>query len=126
MWRWRNDNGSRADAPLSAGSWHLVGDGIIIAPVDVRYDVIRRRPAAMPIDQTIVTFHHHFDPPAAGFDAQQFEQDGDGIAADVQTGDVLVLRFTVQSANGGVAYIPNGDGDKAHGRIPSLSLPPAK
>lgn len=113
------------DTPIPAGPWHLVGDGIIFAPVDVRFDLLRRRPPKD--DQMIVGFMHHFEQPtdpARRFNAVAYEETLPGIAVpDVKKGDQLVLRFTTQSPNGGAPYIPNGDGAQAKGRIPSVELP---
>ena len=108
------------EAPLRAGVWHLVGDGIIVGACDVTYDLFWRDAAG---EHAIASWEHHFDPPPAGFDAQPFEGDAVAVAASNARGDALVLRFTVQSAEA-IAYIPNGDGAKTNGRIPMLTLPP--
>ncbi len=113
------------DHPIPAGTWRLVGDGIIIAPVDVQFDLIRRRPPNN--DLPIATFVHHFDPPMDSgqrFNAVAYEETKSAAAVpDVKPGDRLVLRFKTSSPNGGAPYIPNGDGDNAKGRIPSVELP---
>jgi hypothetical protein len=106
--------------PIVAGTWHLVGDGLVLLPVDMRFDVLRR--GAGP-DEVIVSFSHHFDPPE-GFDAVRYEADAAGSAVAAAPGDVLVLRMTaVQSTGSGPAFIPNADGGHTNGRIPSLTLP---
>lgn len=112
--------------PIPAGSWHLVGDGIVLASCDLEFDVIWRHGS----DTTLASFSHHFDPRTAPpkFDATQFEADAPGLSAQAAAGDQLVLRFTASvmaDAGAGVVdvYIPNGDGANAHGRIPSLTLP---
>jgi hypothetical protein len=109
--------------PLRAGTWHLVGDGIMLDAADVQFDVVWRSPAG---DQTLATFTHHFAPaPApAQFDAVPFDGDAPGLAAAARDGDQLVLRITPVSGPMTPSYIPNGDGAAAHGRIPSLTLPP--
>lgn len=113
------------ESPLPAGTWRLVGDGIIFAPVDVKFDLMRRRTGVG--DQMIVSFAHHFEQPtdpAQRFNAVPYEETRAGAAVpDVKKGDQLVLRFTTASPNGGAPYIPNGDGDKTKGRIPSVELP---
>jgi hypothetical protein len=110
--------------PIPAGTWHLVGDGIVFSSVDVEYDVLWRHAGS---DSPLVTFRHHFDPlsGAQQFDASPFEADGAGAAAAARAGDLLVLRFSTVGADGGAGtvFIPNGDGAKANGRIPSLTLP---
>ena len=112
--------------PISAGTWHLVGDGIVQAPVDVQYDVIWRHAGS---DSTLASFQHHFDPlvGANHFDATMYDANATGLAATARPGDLLVLRFTASGpADGGSAvsaFIPNGDGAHALGRIPSITLP---
>ena len=111
--------------PIRAGTWHLVGDGIVLYSADIRYDVIWRHGGS---DLTLVSWMHHFDPLTGPkpFDATPFEADGQGIAAPAQAGDQLVLRFTgTGGVDGGTgaAFIPNGDGAKANANIPSLTLP---
>jgi hypothetical protein len=107
--------------PLAAGSWHLVGDGAVLASVDIQYDVIWRRGGS---DTTLATFTHHFDPHPSGFDAVPFEGTTNGPAAAAQAGDKLVLRFTASETTEAVAFIPNGDGANANGRIPFVDPPP--
>jgi hypothetical protein len=109
--------------PLRAGTWHLVGDAIIFQTVDARYDVIWRSAAG---DQILATWQHHFDEPMgpAQFDAQPYEDDVTAPAADAKAGDQLVLRFSAMGAGTGpTAFIPNGDGAQANGRVPSIKLP---
>jgi hypothetical protein len=112
--------------PIPAGSWHLVGDGIVMASCDVQFDVVWRHGE----DSVLASVSHHFDPRVIlpKFDATQFEADANGVAAQAASGDQLVLRLTasvVADAGAGVTdvFIPNGDGANAHGRIPSLTLP---
>jgi hypothetical protein len=114
----------RLTAPIPQGRWKLVGDGIILAPCDVQFDVLWRRTSG---DTTVASFSHHFEvpPPPDQFNAVAFDGEADGIAAPAVTGDHLVLRFSVTSSHpaGTKQYIPNGDGGDALGRIPSLILP---
>ena len=44
-------------------------------------------------------------------------------AVDVEEGDLLIFRYTGQSAELGMAYVPNGEGDRTGGRIPFIDLP---
>jgi hypothetical protein len=56
-------------APVAAGNWHLVGDGIIFQTCDVTFEIVWRSPGG---DQTIAGWSQHFDAPPAGpgqFDA---------------------------------------------------------
>jgi hypothetical protein len=109
--------------PIKAGSWHLVGDGIVLYPVDITFAVLWRDAAG---EHPIASFTHHFDPPSAGFDAVQYEDDAIGVAAKAKPNDTLILRMT--AADGGqpadtMLWIPNGDAEKTKGRDPSLTLP---
>ena len=108
------------NGPIKAGTWHLVGDGIIINSADVTFDVLWRDAAG---DHPIATWQNHFEPMASGYLAVAFEADAPGVEAKAKANDQLVLRFTAQGTATGVLYIPNGDGTKAKGRIPTLTLP---
>ena len=111
---------------IKAGNWHLIGDGIVLRPADVLFEVIWRHDGT---DTPIVQFMRHFEPrtDANKFHATRYEADATGVAVPANPGDLLVLRFsapgTPDGGADGVAYIPNGDGDRADGRIPSLILP---
>ncbi len=108
-------------APVPAGSWHLVGDGIILEPVDVRFEIIWREDAG---DHLLATFDHHFDPqPPGNFDAATYEETVDGPAAPAHAGDQLILRYQATGATQAMSYIPNGDGASHNGRIPFIDLP---
>lgn len=106
--------------PIAAGTWRLVGDGIIIEPVDVRFEILWRESAG---DHVLATFDHHFEPPASGFDAVAYEATDEAPAADASAGDQLILRITGTSSTSPSAYIPNGDGASHNGRIPFIELP---
>jgi hypothetical protein len=112
-------------APIPAGTWHLVGDGYLIAKrVDVRFDIIWRN--AQKVDTVLATAMHTFEERPAGdahYDAVAYETDLPGIAANAKAGDLLVLRFSVVSGEPEGNYTPNGDGPFAKGRYPSLTLP---
>ena len=112
--------------PINRGSWHLVGDGIVLGAADIHYDVLWRHGGS---DTPIVSWMHHFEPLTGDskFDASTFEGDATGAAVPAAPGDQLVLRFSAPGPDAGTsgsAFIPNGDGAKAKGRIPSLTLPP--
>ncbi len=107
--------------PIPAGTWTLVGDGIIVEPVDVQFDLIWR---AGGVDTPLAIWTHHFDPQAPGnFDAVAYEEAKPAAPVPAEPGDLLVLRYQAMNATVGMAYIPNGDGANSNGRIPNLTLP---
>jgi hypothetical protein len=108
--------------PIKAGTWHLIGDGIVFDPVDVTFDLVWR---AQDGDHTIGSVTHHFDPqPDGSYNAVAFETDVSGTAVNpLINQDQLVLRFSTTTASSNLLYIPNSDGANAKGRIPSLRLP---
>jgi hypothetical protein len=66
----------------------------------------------------------HWNPrPDGTYLAQANEVDLAAPAIDFKSGDQLVLRYAGQSARLREAFIPNGDGSRASGRIPSIRLP---
>ena len=107
---------------IPAGTWTLVADGIITYPVDVEFELIYRRPSG---DTAIGTWNQHFDPLPQGFDAQAYEVSIDAPAFSWTDGDQLVFRYTGTGTqpNQPMAYVPNGDGFRANGRIPYIDLP---
>jgi FtsP/CotA-like multicopper oxidase with cupredoxin domain len=110
----------KADVP--AGTYTVVCDAVIIRAVDVTFDLVWRRGAT---DTTLATWTQHFEPLASGaFDAQAYEVEQDAPAIDWQDGDQLVFRYTGANTTSAQAFIPNGDGALAHGRIPNITLPP--
>jgi hypothetical protein len=110
-------------APIAAGTWRLVSDGIVIEPVDVRFQILWRH-ADGSDDTELAAFTQHFDPLGGGvYRAQAYEQTAQVDAVEAVDGDALVLRYTGESASLGMAYIPNGDGASTGGRIPFIELP---
>lgn len=108
--------------PIKAGTWHLVGDGIVLSAADVTYDVVWRDSKGG--EHAIATWSHHFDPLPSGFNATQFEADTAGSEAKASANDTLILRLSAQGdPTVAMLWIPNGDGAKAMGRVPSLTLP---
>jgi len=108
-------------APIPAGTYRLVLDAIVIHSVDVTFDLIWRSGGD---DTTLAEWTAHYDPlPAADFSAQPFEYDLDGQGVVARDGDQLVFRYAADAASPADSYIPNGDGAKANGRIPSITLP---
>jgi hypothetical protein len=110
----------RGDVP--AGAYHVICDAIIIRSVDVTFELIHRRGDS---DTQLATWMQHFDPIGGGqFDAQAYELDVDTtIAIDQQEGDELVFRYSGANTTASMAFIPNGDGALANGRIPNITLP---
>ena len=110
--------------PIKAGSWHLVGDGVVFQSTDITFDVLWRD--AGNNDHPIVSFTHHFDPMPSGFNAVLYEDDAAGVAAPAKSNDQLVLRMSAPPGgypDGTMLWIPNGDGASTMGRDPSLTLP---
>jgi hypothetical protein len=108
-------------ASVRAGNYHLVLDAVIIAPVDVTFDLVWRRGGN---DTVLVEWTDHYEPLGGGvFDAQPFEYDEGAPAIAFQAGDQLVFRYTGANTASTEAYIPNGDGPYANGRIPNITLP---
>lgn len=108
-------------ASVPAGTYHLVLDSIIIKPVDVTFDLIWRHGGS---DVSLATWTQHFDPlPGASYDAQPYEVDEACGAIAYEKGDQLVFRYTGANTTSQEAYIPNGDGSHANGRIPYIQLP---
>ncbi len=110
----------RGDLP--AGEWHLAGDGIILQPVDVRFEIFVRRADTMEVP--LVAWDKHFDPLGGGnFMAQRYDATATGPAVTFEPGDQLILRYTGTNSPSTMAYQPNGDGAAAGGRIPFIDLP---
>ena len=104
-----------------AGTYHFVLDAVIVKSVDVTFDLIWRHGTT---DTPLASWTAHYDPlPGGNFDAQPVEYDEDCPAIDMVAGDELVFRYTGANTTSQEAYIPNGDGSHAHGRIPYIVLP---
>jgi FtsP/CotA-like multicopper oxidase with cupredoxin domain len=108
-------------ASVPAGAYHVACDSIVTDPVDVTYTLIWRRGDH---DTTLAEWTKHWDPlPGGNYDAQAYEVDEVAPAIDFEAGDELVFRYAGANTTSPQAYIPNGDGANAHGRIPSIRLP---
>lgn len=107
-------------ASVPAGTYHVVCDAIITASVDTTFSLIWRRGTT---DTTVAQWMRHWDAVPGNFDAQAYELDIAGTAIDFQPGDQLVFRYAASNTTGIHAFIPNGDGVNAHGRIPNITLP---
>ena len=108
----------RADVP--AGAYHVECDSIITESVDVTFSLILRRGAT---DTTLAEWMKHWEPLPSGYKAQAYEVDEVAPAIQFEPGDQLVFRYAGASATSPDAFIPNGDGFRAEGRIPSITLP---
>ena len=108
-------------SPIKAGTWQIVGDGIIIDACDVTFAVLWRTTVG---DTPVATFTHHFDPAASISDAVLYDGTAPGIAVTPASGDQLVLHITAAgSTNETSLYGLNGDGAADGGRKPFLTLP---
>jgi hypothetical protein len=106
---------------VPAGTWHVICDAIIIQPVDATLELIHRSGGS---DVVLATWTQHFDPlPNGMYTAQAYELDVETAAIDRREGDQLVFRYSGSNSTVLMAFIPNGDGDRTGGRIPSLTLP---
>ena len=112
-------------APIPAGTWLLVADGIITEPVDVHFELLWRHGDGA-ADTRLAAFDQHFDPlPDGSYRAQPYEVSASVGAVAAVTGDQLVFRYSGESASLDMsAYVPNGDGETTGGRIPYIDLPP--
>jgi len=120
--------GGSQDAPfdlrasVAAGAYHLDCDSIIIGPVDSTFTLIWRRG---PTDTILGQATQHWEPlPGGVYFAQPYAVDLTAPAIDYRAGDQLVFRYAATNTSAPAAFIPNGDGANARGRIPSITLPP--
>jgi hypothetical protein len=105
---------------VPSGAYHFVLDCIVIAPVDVKFELMARHGTDTVV---LATWTKHFDPLSTGYDAQPYEVDKQADAIEYAAGDELVFRYVASNTTKAEAWIPNGDGELAHGRIPSIRLP---
>lgn len=91
-------------------------------PVDVTFELLWRRDGRD--DVQLAMWQHHFEPLGGGqFDAQPYEDTAEGPAIEFEAGDQLIFRYTGTGTDHEMAYVPNGDGALANGRIPFIDLP---
>lgn len=105
---------------MPSGRYHFVLDCIVIAPVDMTFELMHRRGTD---NVVLVTWDEHFDPLPASFDAQAYEVDQQAPKIDFKSGDKLVFRYSAANTIQADAWIPNGDGKLSNGRIPNITLP---
>jgi len=103
---------------VGAGTYHFVLDCIVTASVDVTFELMARHDSA---NVVLAKWSKHFDPLSGGYEAQAYEVDKAAEAIDMPA--QLVFRYTAANTTGAEAWIPNGDGKIAHGRIPNITLP---
>ena len=105
---------------MPAGTYHFVLDCIVTAAVDVKFDLMARRGTDIVV---LATWSKHFEPLASGYDAQPYEVNKAAAAIALADANELVFRYTASNTTKAEAWIPNGDGTLAHGRIPHIALP---
>ncbi len=96
-----------------------MADGIITHPVTVLFELLIRRDN---VDTIIGSWERAFTPRPAGFDAYAVDLDVAAPSFPVQAGDLLVFRYSGELGLA-MSYIPNGEGTRANGRIPFITLP---
>jgi hypothetical protein len=102
--------------------YHVDCDGIVIGPVDVTFTLIWRRGQT---DTELAKWMQHWEPlPGGSYLAQAYAADMAAQAIDYVPGDQLVFRYAATNTTTPNAFIPNGDGARMQGRIPSITLPP--
>src|SRR5262249_8335489 len=110
----------KADVP--AGAYHVICDNIIIAAVDVDFALVHRRDGA-DLEQ-LAAWRQHFEPlPNRQYAAQAYELAVEAPARRMKSGDELVFRYSGAGSTAVIAFIPDGDGRIAGGRIPNITLP---
>ena len=85
----------------------------------VFFELLVRRDSA---DTLIGSWQQSFTPRPVGFDAYAVDLEVIAPQVTVQAGDVLVFRYSGEMGLA-MSYIPNGEGDRANGRIPFITLP---
>jgi hypothetical protein len=95
-------------------------DCIVTTSIDVKFELMARVGADSFV---LATWSKHFDPLATGYDAQPYEISKTADAISLVDGAQLVFRYSAPSSAKADAWIPNGDGNLAHGRIPNITLP---
>ena len=109
-------------ASVPAGTYHFVLDGIIIRPVDVTFDLIWRRGDDRHVARDAGS-STSMPLPARRSTRRRTRSIRCRPAIDLQDGDQLVFRYTGRNDASMQAWIPNGDGALANGRIPNITLP---
>jgi hypothetical protein len=115
---------------VPAGTWRLVGDGIMVGEgaedIDVRFEIVWR-PQETPATggMVLASFENRFVRDAVNrFQAIPYTATATGMAAaGARPGDLLVLRVVPLRGIPDARYIPNGDGKLAKGEIPHIDLP---
>jgi hypothetical protein len=88
--------------------------------VVVDFEILRRRAGS---DLPIVSWQESLTPGADVSEAIPLELTATGAAVAVEEGDQLVFRYSGESGDLPMAYVPNGEGANTGGRIPFIDLP---
>jgi hypothetical protein len=88
--------------------------------VVVDFEILRRRAGS---DLLIVSWQEAFTPGEEVSEAVPVELTATGAAVAIEDGDQLVFRYSGESGDLPMAYVPNGEGDRTGGRIPFIDLP---
>ena len=108
-------------ASVPAGTYHVVCDAIIIRDIEVTFDLIWRRGDH---DTVLASWSQQFAPLGGGqFTAQPYEHDVVAPAIELEPGDQFIFRYSGGASTAEMAFIPNGDGQLANGRIPNITFP---
>ena len=80
--------------PVPAGTYHFVLDAIVMAKVDVDFELVWRRGEQ---DTTLAMWSKHFDPlPNGSYDAQAYEVDQMAPKVDFDGGDQLMSFIEIE------------------------------
>lgn len=116
-------------APVPAGIYRIVGDGIVAGEgaqrIEVAFELLlRRQGTPRGGGEHIVRLVHTFVRDLqARFSAVRYEGSAAGPEVAAAPGDLLVLRVTALGGDPTAFYILNGDGARTGGRIPRIDLP---
>ena len=105
---------------MPAGTYHFVLDCIVTSSADITFELFARHDGN---DRGLARWAKRFDPASNIANAQAYDVEKQADAIEWTAGDQLVLRYTAEGSTDAEAWIPNGDGTLARGRIPSIALP---
>ena len=86
----------------------------------VDFEILRRRAGS---DLLIVSWQEDILPGPNVSQAVPLELTATGAAVAIEDGDQLVFRYSGESGDLPMAYVPNGEGARTGGRIPFIDLP---
>lgn len=113
--------------PIPAGTWNLVGDGLIQGPARVRQMTVQWQlvwhKSAGP-EQVILSWDHTYvRDPAAPDNAIGYATSGPAAAVPIAPQDQLLMRMKITAGDADGLWAPNGDGSDRNGKIPHFELP---